>query len=149
MSSTREVGPTKEHWKLARVLVDAFVDTDCRCDRIVLTEGAKENLKIKVAHALRQREEDVRAEEWLPIESAPKDGTAILVYGPDLLREVDGHCAVVRWQTNEHSTIPWWTISDGKFGPYDLRGPSPTHWQPLTAPPPIRRDDAAQEGEQQ
>lgn len=74
-------------------------------------------------------------ESWLPIETAPKDGTAILVYGPELLREIDGHCAVVRWQTNDNSTYPWWTISDGKFGPYDLRGPSPTHWMPLPTEP--------------
>lgn len=70
--------------------------------------------------------------EWQPIETAPKDGTAIYVYGPDLLRELDGHCAVVRWQTiSDGSTIPWWTVNDGKFGPYDLRGPAPTLWMPL------------------
>lgn len=73
--------------------------------------------------------------QWQPIETAPKDGTAMLVYGPGLLREHNAHCAVVRWQTTEHSTIPWWTINDGKFGPYDLRGPSPTHWMPLPEPP--------------
>lgn len=62
MSSIREA-PTEKHWELARALVTAFNDTDCRCDRIALTEGAKENLKIKVAHALQQREREARAEE--------------------------------------------------------------------------------------
>jgi hypothetical protein len=73
--------------------------------------------------------------EWQAIETAPKDGTAILVYGPGLLREIDGNCAVARWLVREFSAIPWWTVSDGKFGPYDLRGPSPTHWMPLPPPP--------------
>jgi uncharacterized protein DUF551 len=77
--------------------------------------------------------------EWQPIETAPKDGTAILVYGPELLRETNGNCAVVRWDASgyatEQSSIKWWVVSDGKFGPYDLRGPSPTHWMPLPDPP--------------
>lgn len=73
--------------------------------------------------------------EWQPIETAPRDGTAILVYGQGLLRELDGNCAVVRWDGLEHSSIKWWQIHEGKHGPYDLRGPSPTHWQPLPDPP--------------
>jgi hypothetical protein len=91
---------------------------------------------------------ETTVEAWQPIETAPKDGSAILVYGPELLREVNGHCAVVRWQTNEYSTVPWWTISDGKFGPHDLRGPSPTDWQPLPAPPDRAVTRTEGEGEQ-
>jgi hypothetical protein len=80
-----------------------------------------------------------RAPEWRPIESAPKDGTAILIYGPELLREIDGHCAVARWQATGSNSIAWWTISEGKCGPFDLRGPSPTHWMPLPAPPEVKQ----------
>jgi hypothetical protein len=57
MSSTR---PIAEHWKLARALVATFNDTDCQHDRITLTEGAKENLRHKIAYALAQREQEVR-----------------------------------------------------------------------------------------
>jgi hypothetical protein len=60
MSSTR---PIAEHWKLARALVATFNDTDCQHDRITLTEGAKENLRHKIAYALAQREQEVREEE--------------------------------------------------------------------------------------
>lgn len=101
-----------------------------------------------VGPVIKQYRNDIQREAreaaWQPIETAPKDGTAILVYGPELLREHTGHCMVVRWQTTEFSTVPWWTISDGKFGPYDLRGPSPTHWMPL---PDIPIEAAANIGE--
>lgn len=62
MSSTRS-SPSDEQWEAARTLVAAFSDADCRCDGITLTEGARENLKIKVAYALRQREQEVRVAE--------------------------------------------------------------------------------------
>ena len=61
---------------------------------------------------------------WQTIESAPKDGQAILV--------TDGRdCYCVEW--NEE--FDWWTVDDNKLGPFRLRGSAPTHWVPTPAAP--------------
>jgi hypothetical protein len=61
---------------------------------------------------------------WQPIETAPKDGTRIL------LLTGRTEVAVGRWLDNSHTRMPWagWTT--------DL-GPSSraTHWMPLPRPP--------------
>ena len=61
---------------------------------------------------------------WRHIETAPKDGQAILV--------TDGrgrYC--VEWDEE----FDWWTVDDNKLGPFRLRGSAPTHWMPLPPPP--------------
>ena len=61
--------------------------------------------------------------EWQPIETAPKDGQAILV--------TDGmDCYCVEWDEE----FDWWAVDDNKLGPFRLRGSAPTHWMPL---PPV------------
>lgn len=72
--------------------------------------------------------------KWLPIESAPKDGTAILV----CLSDSDSGY-VVFWvdpakEIRDYvgSKIGWHIAYCGDFlGPCD----APTHWQPLPSPP--------------
>ena len=65
-----------------------------------------------------------QAEGWRPIETAPKDGQAILV--------TDGWCCYcVEWDEE----FDWWTVDDNKLGPFRLRGSAPTHWMPLPAAP--------------
>ena len=60
---------------------------------------------------------------WQSIETAPKDGQAILV--------TDGmDCYCVEWDEE----FDWWTVDDNKLGPFRLRGSAPTHWMPL---PPV------------
>jgi hypothetical protein len=61
---------------------------------------------------------------WQLIETAPKDGTAILV--------AEGyHIYCVEWSEE----LDWWAVDDNKLGPFRLRGPAPTHWMPLPAAP--------------
>ena len=61
---------------------------------------------------------------WKPIETAPKDGQAILV--------TDGmHCYCVEWDEE----FDWWTVDDNKLGPFRLRGSAPTHWMKLPEAP--------------
>ena len=61
---------------------------------------------------------------WQPIETAPKDGQAILV--------TDGmDCYCVEWDEE----FDWWTVDDNKLGPFRLRGSAPTHWMPLPPAP--------------
>jgi hypothetical protein len=61
-------------------------------------------------------------QSWIPIESAPRDGTEILV--------------------SEYGTldIAFWSDQRNKWlGPYDMCGDvevmEPTHWMPLPTPP--------------
>lgn len=68
---------------------------------------------------------------WRPIETAPKDGTPIIIARPTwFLPEEGWH--VVRWDDD------CWTVHDGKSD-HTLRGPTPTHWMPVP--------DAPQHGE--
>lgn len=64
--------------------------------------------------------------QWQPIETAPKDGTAVLLWAKDL--RFPGRMCVAQYANYD---IEWWYVTDGKFGPWPLRGPSPTHWMPL------------------
>ena len=65
--------------------------------------------------------------EWQPIETAPKDGTSILVYSEkgDKGAFLPGGMAVDRWQRE-------YTTGFGEFNPYHW---PPTHWMPLPEPP--------------
>lgn len=72
--------------------------------------------------------------EWRGIESAPRDGTPILAWGPH------GHDQMVvcygdDWPYGEDRTIPGWSTLDGP-----IYGEVFTHWQPLPAPPPTARE---------
>lgn len=70
--------------------------------------------------------------EWQPIETAPRDGTAILAtnanYEYDLQR-----CVVVFWDDDELTEQPGWSL------PYETPDDAPftwlTHWMPLPEPP--------------
>jgi hypothetical protein len=68
---------------------------------------------------------------WQPIETAPKDGTAVLLYS-------DGDCSVARfdgrnWQVQGDGQNAVRYMSD--FGTEYLTHDWPTHWQPLPEPP--------------
>jgi len=74
------------------------------------------------------------AAEWEPIETAPRDGTTILVYfrrhGPMTVVASDQDDPDADWR-------PWY-IDDHKHGPYVVRGyrqGDDTHWMPLPKPP--------------
>jgi hypothetical protein len=85
--------------------------------------------------------------EWLPIESAPKDGTPVRLKG-ELFSEVGAH-EVVGWWTGDFSDqsgcgYSGWTTGDRiDWGDPDetgnhADGPDevfPTHWMPLPTPP--------------
>jgi hypothetical protein len=73
------------------------------------------------------------ASPWLPIETAPKDGTAILV-------SEGRFCHCVEWIDE----FEWWAVDDNKLGPFRLRGAAPTHWMPLPPAPDAARQQ--QEG---
>ena len=80
---------------------------------------------------LREENERLRNDaeliEWQPIETAPKDGTDILVMTGETMH-------VVRW-INIHGDFDYWAVDDNKHGPFTLRGKAPTHWMSLPEPP--------------
>lgn len=68
--------------------------------------------------------DDVRGETWLPIATAPKDGTPVLCFTPD----------------NDFSAITgidvlWWDDDDWLYAGSPVAF-QPTHWMPLPAAPP-------------
>ena len=73
---------------------------------------------------------------WLPIASAPKDGTPILV----CFKGLGIFC--VTWDDPHSDEVTpdngIWCVDDNKHGPYAMRGyceGDDTHWHPLPAPP--------------
>lgn len=71
---------------------------------------------------------------WRPIETAPKDGTRILVsFG-----SIGVH--LVAWTQGSNTSWQSWCVDDRKFGPYPLRGwidghsSAPTAWMPVPDP---------------
>ena len=65
---------------------------------------------------------------WQPIETAPKEGTAILVYDGDIM-------TTAAWNKMFYDEDPEWVILT--YDDWDLDSPrfSPTHWMPLPDPP--------------
>ncbi len=85
--------------------------------------------------------------DWKPIEAAPKDGTAILLYlkkAPERNWTVKGLCdryAIGFWQHGRWCSIE--VVDEGSMGG-ELTGwmpdwcsipLAPSHWQPLPLPP--------------
>jgi len=74
--------------------------------------------------------------EWQAIETAPKDGTTVLVWF------VQHGAMSVIWTDREdgpNSPYAHWHIDDHKHGPYPVRGyriGDDTHWMPLPDAPP-------------
>ena len=68
--------------------------------------------------------------EWQPIETAPRDGTYVLLYWPrgDGIHEtvVEGH-----FYTARDGDEFWWAVSRLEDRT------DPTHWLPLPAPPKV------------
>lgn len=99
-----------------RRLFDAIADRDATIARLseALAEAEKKG-----------------AEDWQPIETAPRDGTRII-----LLRKNGPVFGC--WDDDRYSTKPrpYWTHDQVRaFGNVDARKVPPTHWMPLPAPP--------------
>ncbi len=83
--------------------------------------------------------------DWNLIESAPKDGTEILLYWPQVVLPDEAYrggqriVAIGRWGTPNYAGeafVEHWMIG-GRWTP----GDDPTHWMPLPSPPQTQRPD--------
>lgn len=73
-------------------------------------------------------------ENWQPIETAPTDGTCVLVYPPLW----NGRsCSIARYDNDEHakSPKPFWKRDDDMGRATFSRSIPPTHWMPLPPSP--------------
>jgi len=69
---------------------------------------------------------DALCEQWRPIETAPKDGTWVLVW------DIQSEYQDPKWESNPH--IAAWR--DGRFRiQVDGQSTYPTHWMSLPFPP--------------
>jgi hypothetical protein len=70
--------------------------------------------------------------DWQPIETAPKDGTAVLVWPPTWI----GCISCAKWSEDQHANRPrpFWSRFDS-HSDSDSRSQPPTHWAPLPAGP--------------
>ena len=69
--------------------------------------------------------------EWQPIETAPRDGTTILVWQK-------GSVEFARWNTGPWNKMPrpfWDGTLAALWGKMTARNHPPTHWMPLPPPP--------------
>lgn len=64
---------------------------------------------------------------WLPIESAPKDGTEVFAW------RVGWRPAWVRWILNPRTNTEFWNDAD-ELDVYELENEPPTHWLPIELP---------------
>jgi hypothetical protein len=69
--------------------------------------------------------------EWRTMDSAPKDGTQVL------LHEATGNISVGRWDQHKHrqKPKPYWHRDAGFWGITDMQTRQPTAWRPLPEPP--------------
>ncbi len=70
--------------------------------------------------------------DWQPIETAPKDGTTVLVWPPTFT----GVISCAKWNEDQYATRPrpFWSRLDS-LNDADSRRKPPTHWAPLPAGP--------------
>lgn len=72
---------------------------------------------------------------WQPIETAPKDGSLILLYRPDAYDW--GKVTPGKWEAQQYSKKPqpYWDIWLKIGSTRESRAWVPTHWMPLPEPP--------------
>lgn len=83
--------------------------------------------------------------EWQSINTAPRDGTEILVYCEglnDFQRVLSGDIVIAAWNTTQFRGGAWYSDSESSMEGYESTGDyvvhdpiCPTHWMPLPDPP--------------
>lgn len=78
---------------------------------------------------------EVRAAEWQPIETAPKDGRAMLLSRPDAGGAWIGKYEPV-YGSGYRPDNPWFSLMLNRdYLPKPTKSSAPTHWMPIPATP--------------
>lgn len=94
----------------------------------------------KIAKSSRKKlVEAIEQKGWMPIASAPKDGTEIILYGLwvgeiTYLTGAEPSVDVGRWMSgkSDHPGNDWWQLTTGDCYTCWMRA---THWMPIQKPP--------------
>jgi hypothetical protein len=96
----------------------------------MLDETGKEAARFEARAAIRAYLAEA-GDGWRDIETAPKDGTRVLLYS--------GGAFTARWseecQFGQFKTAPGWQIFECEDPFYSVAEDKPTHWMALPAPP--------------
>lgn len=89
---------------------------------------------------LREAADALAAEEWRDIETAPKDGTEVLVWGGRYGTRGPVIAHFMRQAPEDHPPIDpgwyfWQPHTATRYGTFIQLDTPPTHWRPLPAPP--------------
>ena len=98
----------------------------------------------RIAAELAEAADALEAGPWMPIETAPKDGTAVMLGN-------SGGAWIGRFmqfaQSGYRFDDPWRSLMLNHYHiPYEHRYKAPTHWMPLPAAPAAQVAQVAQEG---
>jgi hypothetical protein len=81
--------------------------------------------------------------EWQPIETAPKDGTRVLLHRPSAAASW-AQLVIGSFCLDQHAKRPrpyWKHDKERLEGVRQTRGEQPTHWMPLPSPPEQNGDE--------
>jgi hypothetical protein len=87
---------------------------------------------------------------WQPIDSAPKDGTRILLFRPTAFCAL--HIVIGSWNADsrhDHPKAYWSHDAEHELGTKEARKFQPTHWMPLPAYPDVALDVTPQFGQKE
>lgn len=90
----------------------------------------------EVASLLAEAREAQHKASWLPIDTAPKDGTHILLYRPSVGEWTK--VSIGDWEDDKYAKKPrpyWSSCYERILGILWCRSNAPTHWMPLPIPP--------------
>lgn len=74
--------------------------------------------------------------EWQPIETAPKDGTDVIVMYMHINTQIVHNAFWNDYEDADKDEIGWWSYEHSEVSRIKLDDwMSPTHWMPLPAPP--------------
>ena len=98
----------------------------------------------RIAAEMAEAADALEAGPWMPIETAPKDGTAVMLGN-------SGGAWIGRFmqfaQSGYRFDDPWRSLMLNHYHiPYEHRYKAPTHWMPLPAAPAAQVAQVAQEG---
>lgn len=129
MKLLREAAP-ESGWTLNEAQVREVCDK--ACDMADVSVDETESVMCAMIDLGYASTKDAHA-GWQPIETAPKDGTVVLVY-PGVWS--NRTCSVARWDDDRSAKRPrpYWSRDDTS-SVTTCRNVPPTHWMPLPAPP--------------